>query len=65
MGWEGLDTHGGEASVQAEMEAAGYKWRDVVRLAQNRTRWRSVVGGLCTTSLPQAYKQKQATVMKY
>nr|XP_022287459.1 uncharacterized protein LOC111100125 [Crassostrea virginica] len=41
-------------SVQAEMEAAGYKWRDMVRLAQNRTRWRSVVGGLCTTSVPQA-----------
>ena len=41
-------------NVQAEMEAAGYKWRDMVRLAQNRTRWRSVVSGLCTTSVPQA-----------
>ena len=41
-------------NLQAELEAQGYKWQDIVRLAQNRTRWESVVGGLCTSAVPKA-----------
>ena len=41
-------------NVTSEMESKGYKWNDITRLAQNRTRWRSVVVGLCTSMVPQA-----------
>ena len=35
----------------AEMEIDGYayRWQDLERVSQNRTRWRTVVSGLCTT----------------
>ncbi len=35
------------SSVTAEMERAGYRWQDLEKLAQNRTRWRNIVSGLC------------------
>jgi hypothetical protein len=38
----------------AEMEIEGYRWQDLERIAQNRTRWRTVVSGLCTTKVQQA-----------
>ena len=38
----------------AEMEKEGYRWQDLERIAQNRTRWRTVVSGLCTTKVQQA-----------
>jgi hypothetical protein len=37
-----------------EMEIEGYRWQDLERMAQNRTRWRTVVSGLCTTKVQQA-----------
>ena len=37
-----------------EMEKFGYRWQDLTRLAQNRTEWRSIVGGLCTTLVQKA-----------
>ena len=37
-----------------EMEKLGYKWQELTRLAQNRTEWRSIVGGLCTASVQKA-----------
>ena len=42
----------------AEMEKEGYRWQDLERMAQNRTRWRTVVSGLCTTKVQQAYASK-------
>ena len=36
-------------NVAAEMEKEGYKWHDLERLAKNRTRWRNIVSGLCST----------------
>ena len=38
----------------AEMEIEGYRWQNLERMAQNRTRWRTVVCGLCTTKVQQA-----------
>jgi hypothetical protein len=38
----------------AEMEIEGYRWQDLERMSQNRTRWRTVVSGLCTTKMQQA-----------
>ena len=38
----------------AEMEIEGYRWQDLERMAQNRTRWRTIVSGLCTSKLQQA-----------
>jgi len=38
----------------AEMEIEGYIWQDLERMAQNRTRWRTVVSGLCIIKVPQA-----------
>ena len=38
----------------AKMEIEGYRWQDLERMAQNRTRWRTVVSGLCTTKVQQA-----------
>jgi hypothetical protein len=35
----------------AEMEIEGYRWQDLERMAQNRTRWRTVVSGICTTKV--------------
>jgi hypothetical protein len=35
----------------AEMEIEGYRWQDLERMAQNRTRWRTVVNGLCLDQL--------------
>ena len=37
-----------------EMEKLGYKWHDQTRLAQNRTEWRSIVGGQCSASVQRA-----------
>ena len=37
----------------AEMEIEGNRWQDLERKAQNRTRWRTVVSGLCTTKVQQ------------
>ena len=37
----------------AEMEIEGYRWQNLERKAQNRTRWRTVVSGLCTTKVQQ------------
>jgi hypothetical protein len=38
----------------AKMEIEGYRWQDLERMSQNRTRWRTVVSGLCTTKVQQA-----------
>jgi hypothetical protein len=38
----------------AEMEIEGYRWQDLERMSQNRTRWRTVVSGLYTTKVQQA-----------
>jgi len=38
----------------AEMEIEGHRWQDLERMAQNRTRWRTVVSGLCTSMVQQA-----------
>ena len=38
----------------AAMETEGNRWQDVERMSQNRTRWRTVVSGLCTTKAQQA-----------
>ena len=37
----------------AEMEIEVYRWQDLERMAQNRTRWRTVISGLCTTKVQQ------------
>ena len=37
-----------------EMEKLGYKWQDLTRLAQNRTEWWSIIGGLCTPLVQKA-----------
>ena len=42
----------------AEMEIEGYRWQDLEDIAQNRTRWRTVVSGLCTTKV-KTYGTKQ------
>jgi hypothetical protein len=38
----------------AEMEIEGYRWQDLERMAHNRTKWMTVVSGLCTTKVQQA-----------
>ena len=38
----------------AEMEIEVYRCQDLERMAQNRTRWRTVVSGLYTTKVQQA-----------
>jgi hypothetical protein len=38
----------------AEMEIEGYRWQDLERMSQNKTRWRTVVSGLYTTKMQQA-----------
>ena len=40
----------------AEMEIEGYRWQDLERMSQNRTRWRTVVSGPCT---PRCNRHKQ------
>ena len=45
------------------MEAEGYKWQDMVRLAQNRSRLRTAVVGLCAPSVPEAYAEATVLVM--
>jgi hypothetical protein len=37
-----------------EMEIEGNRGQDLELMAQNRTRWRTVVSGLCTTKVQQA-----------
>ena len=37
----------------SEMEIEGYRWQDLERMAQHRTRWMTVVSGLCTTKQDQ------------
>jgi hypothetical protein len=36
------------------METEGYRWQDLERMSQNRTRWRTVVSGKYTTKVQQA-----------
>lgn len=36
-------------STTDEMTKAGYTWHDLVRNAQNRVRWRTIVSGLCSS----------------
>ena len=43
-----------ERNTTHEMEKLGYKWQDLTTLTQNRTEWRSIVGGLCTASVQKA-----------
>jgi hypothetical protein len=43
------------------MEIEGYRWQDLERMAQNRTRWRTVVSSLCTTKVQQASASKQVS----
>ena len=38
----------------AEMESAGYNWKQLETVAQNKTRWRHVVSGLCSAAELQA-----------
>jgi hypothetical protein len=45
----------------AEMEIEGYRWQELECLAQNRTRWRTVVSSLCTTKVQQA-QAKQVSI---
>jgi hypothetical protein len=40
------------------MEIESYGWQDLERMAQNRTRWRTVVSGLCTSKVQQACANK-------
>jgi len=51
---EDQEIPGGETGFIAEIEIEGYRWQDLERMAQNRTRWRIVVSGLCTTKVQQA-----------
>ena len=38
----------------AEMESRGYTWQQLERVAQDRSRWRTVVSGLCTPAVLKA-----------
>lgn len=41
-------------NLTTEMETTGYRWTEITRIAQNRTRWKTLVRGLCTSLVPQA-----------
>jgi hypothetical protein len=49
----------------AEMEIEGYRWQDLERMSQNRTRWRTVVSSLCTTKVQHWWcnRYKQASLL--
>ena len=38
----------------AEMDRRGYRWQQLERLAQDRSKWRTVVSGLCSLEEPKA-----------
>ena len=38
----------------AEMERRGYGWQELERVAQDRSKWRAVVSGLCSREEPKA-----------
>jgi len=59
---EDQEIPGGETGFIAEIEIDGYRWQDLERMAQNRTRWRTVVSGLCTTKVNRHKQVSNATV---
>jgi hypothetical protein len=54
----------GRREFIAKMEIEGYRWQDLEDIAQNRTRWRTVVSGLCTTKV-KTYGTKQNKMEDY
>ena len=38
-----------EKGMEAEMEAKGYNFSGLEKMAQNRVQWKHIVNGLCST----------------